>query len=82
MAADEDQLGEWWGQLTEEQQTLLKQAVQRYTADPAIVGVLVSTRCPMPGGWVLTSWTSMPDSQAVSVHGALERFIESKLDAC
>ncbi|OBF95719.1 hypothetical protein A5773_13925 [Mycobacterium sp. 852014-52450_SCH5900713] len=80
MAADEDQLEEWWGRLTEEQQTLLKQAVQRYPVDSAIVGVLVSTRCPIPGGWVLTSWTSVPDSQAVSIHGALEGFIESKLD--
>lgn len=80
MAAGEDQLEEWWGRLTEEQQTLLKQAVQRYPADSAIVGVLVATRCPIPGGWVLTSWTSVPDSQAVSIHGALEEFIESKLD--
>ncbi len=71
---------EWWDRLTGEQRTLLKQAVQTYPADPSVLTVLINTGCPIPNGWTVTSWSSVPDSQALTLHGRLEKFIESKLD--
>lgn len=79
--ADVDQLQQWWGALTEDQQERLKQAVKSYPADSSVVGLLTSTGCPIQAGsWTQTSWTSVPGSEAVSLHGPLATFIEKKAD--
>ncbi|CAN5220032.1 hypothetical protein BH11ACT7_BH11ACT7_24920 [soil metagenome] len=74
----ESHLRAWWDQLSSNDQERLKQAVQQYPAEPAIVDLLVSAGEPMSTSWTATSIAGGP--QAIAIHDPLKSFVESKID--
>ncbi|WP_142389879.1 hypothetical protein [Mycobacterium sp. shizuoka-1] len=74
----ESDMRAWWDQLSGDDQERLKQALQQYPAEPAIVDLLVSAGEPMSTTWTATSIADRP--QAIAIHDPLKSFLENKID--